>query len=239
MPADRPATRVLIITATRVYREGLARLLQDDDRVTLVGAVAPGDRAVASAREAQADVALLDIATQPGVAEARRLLAALPELKIVGVGAGETDGEALAWAEVGIAGCLSTESSPDDLVAAVQTAARGEVFCSPRMTAALVRNLARLSGSRAQPSVALPLTSRQTEILSLIERGLSNKEIARELYIEPATVKNHVHAILEKLQVHRRTDAAALVRHSGPTDGRHGQGIGNRGGLAAADARRT
>lgn len=230
MPADRPAMRVLIITATRLYREGLARLLQDDERVAVVGAVPPGDGAVAHAREAGPDVALLDIAAQGGVGEARRLLAAVPELKIVGVGAGDTDGEVLAWAWAGIAGCLPAESTPDDLVAAVQTAARGDVVCSPRMAAALVRNVARLAGSPRQMGVALPLTARQAEILALIERGLSNKEIARELFIEPATVKNHVHAIFEKLQVHRRADAAALVRHADLTDERQGQRVRKRSG---------
>lgn len=190
-------------------------MLEDNDRVAVVASMSPGELAVPRARETSADVALLDLSAREGLVEARRVLSALPELKIVGVGGGESDGEVIAWAEAGIAGCLCLEASLDDLLAVVESVARGEVLCSPRTVAVLLRRVAGLGPNGAQSIQEAQLTQRQVEILSLIEHGFSNKEIARKLCIEPATVKNHVHTILEKLHVHRRADAAAWARRSG------------------------
>jgi two-component system, NarL family, nitrate/nitrite response regulator NarL len=86
------------------------------------------------------------------------------------------------------------------------------VVCSPQIAASLIRRVRTLSCERPAPSDVPPLTARQWEILDLIDEGLSNKEIAGRLCIEVPTVKNHIHNILDKLQVRRRSEAAARVR---------------------------
>ena len=125
----------------------------------------------------------------------------------------------LPLAEAGIAGWVTREASVDDLRATVASAAAGEAVFSPRLAASLLRRVAALASERRVGAQATPLTRRQREILALIDEGLSNKEIARRLSIEVATVKNHVHNILEKLEVTRRAEAAALVREPMRTPG--------------------
>jgi two-component system nitrate/nitrite response regulator NarL len=212
---ERQTVRVLIVATTRLFREALARVLAEDSRVAVVGSAAPADIAACRALETRTEVALVDVAAHDGLTTARRLLQTSPELKILGVGCGESDSDVLAWAEAGLVGCLPSECSLEDLLASVETAARGEVLCSPRVTAVLLRRVASFAGDHGREGPETQLTSRQLEILTLIEDGLSNKAIARELCIELPTVKNHVHAILEKLHVHRRVDAAAWAREAG------------------------
>jgi len=115
---------------------------------------------------------------------------------------------------VGIAGFVTSEASVAELVAAIESVARGESLCSPSVVAALLRRLGSLARSWAEADPTQPLTRREREILELIDEGLSNKQIAQRLRIELPTVKNHVHNILGKLGVRRRAEAAALVRPS-------------------------
>jgi DNA-binding NarL/FixJ family response regulator len=135
-----------------------------------------------------------------------------PDARIVALGISGEEADVLPLAEAGIAGWLTREASVEDLCETVASAAAGEAVCSPRIAASLLRRVAALAADRRLGPTATPLTRRQREILALIDEGLSNKEIARRLSIELATVKNHVHNILEKLQVRRRAEAAALVR---------------------------
>jgi DNA-binding NarL/FixJ family response regulator len=101
------------------------------------------------------------------------------------------------------------EAPLDDLIEILRGIARGEVRYSRSITAALLH---RLAGAASAPTGRMTLTPRETEIVRLIDDGLSNREIARRLAIEPATVKNHVHNLLEKLHVSRRGEAAARLR---------------------------
>src|SRR5262249_34883111 len=114
----------------------------------------------------------------------------------------------------GVTGYVTREASLDELVAVIQSVARGEMLCSPRIAGALVRRVASLAAaSPVRPRVAL--TGRELEIVALIDGGLSNKTTPGRLLIAVATVKNHVHSILEKLQVRARGEAAAEVRARG------------------------
>ena len=107
---------------------------------------------------------------------------------------------------------MTSDASVAELVAAIESVARGESLCTPSVAAALMRRLASLARSWADADPIEPLTRREREILELIDEGLSNKQIAQRLRIELPTVKNHVHHILGKLGVHRRAEAAALAR---------------------------
>jgi two-component system, NarL family, nitrate/nitrite response regulator NarL len=121
----------------------------------------------------------------------------------------------IACAEAGISAFVAREGTAEDLVAAVHQAMRGELVCSPRVTALLFDRVAALSAERTTSIPTDALTEREKEIIPLVEQGLSNKEIARQLRVGAATVKNHVHNILEKLQVRRRGEVAARLRGDG------------------------
>ena len=164
--------------------------------------------------EREFEVALVDTAMPYGLAAVRGIVATAPEVKVVALGIPERERDLIACAEAGIAGYVPREASVADLVAVLESVARGELLCSPRTAAALLRRVTALAAARPTASgVALEaLTPREREIVALLERGLSNKEIARALGIEVATVKNHVHHLLEKLQVGNR--AQAIVRGS-------------------------
>jgi DNA-binding CsgD family transcriptional regulator len=122
--------------------------------------------------------------------------------------------ELIACAEAGIVGFVTRDASVDDLVDAIRNALRGEVICSARVSGLLFQRMAALSGATQAPSNMRLLTRRECEIAKLVYEGMSNKEIARSLRIASATVKNHVHNILEKLQVSRRSAAAAILRRA-------------------------
>jgi DNA-binding NarL/FixJ family response regulator len=217
-PEDRPAagrqSRIIIVSDARLYREGLALSLAGIDRVVVVGIADTLASALTCIEESSPDVALLDIAmpdalTLPDAVGAVRAL-----VKIVAFSVAETEDEICTCAEAGIAGYVSRTGSKEDLVAAVENAVRGEVLCSPRMAASLFRRLAVRVRTTWQEGPDATLTGREHDIIALIDRGLSNKDIARQLKISTATVKNHVHHILEKLQVRRRGAAAAVLRET-------------------------
>jgi two-component system nitrate/nitrite response regulator NarL len=140
----------------------------------------------------------------------RSLAAAAPAVKVVAVAVPDSERDVIACVEAGVAGYVTREASVEELVQATLDATRGELHLPPRMAARLVRHVAELATDRPGPEARL--TSRELEIVDLIDDGLSNKQIAQRLCIEVPTVKNHVHNILEKLQVDRRSEAAARVR---------------------------
>ena len=113
-----------------------------------------------------------------------------------------------------MAGFVTRDSSVDELLAVLEAAMVGEIRCSPRITGTLFRRVSTLAARRETGSIG-NLTAREMDVLRCIERGLSNKEISRDLGIELSTVKNHVHNLLDKLGVHRRGEAAAQLRDSG------------------------
>jgi two-component system, NarL family, nitrate/nitrite response regulator NarL len=207
-----PTLRIAIVADIRLYREGLAEILRRQNDVTVVATAASSDCTRAILPELSPELVLVDMGLPDGLAAIRSIASALPEAKVVSLGVGEDDGAVLACAEAGAVGYVPREGSLHDLLAVIASVARGEAVCSPRIAAALLRRVASLAAHRAVNQVPASLTSREREIVRLIDAGLSNKDIARRLCIEVATVKNHVHNILEKLHVHRRSEAAAHLR---------------------------
>ncbi len=134
--------------------------------------------------------------------------------------------ELLTYAEAGIMGYVTEDASLDELIGVIRSAARGELICSPRLAGGLVRRLAALAAAHTHDSLKVRLTTREHQILALLEQNLTNKDIANHLGIEVATIKNHVHNLLHKLGVHRRHEAVwAMKRALGsvtmlPTPGR-------------------
>ena len=204
--------RIIIVSDTRLYRESLALGLARVDRVVVVGVADTIASALTCIEQKNPDVAVLDFAMHDALALPHAIEAAQMQVKVVAFSVAETEDEICECAEAGIAGYVARNGSKEDLIAAVENAVRGEVHCSPRVAASLFRRLAGHVQTTSQRPPEAALTSREQDIIALIDRGLSNKEIARQLKISLPTVKNHVHNILEKLQVSRRGAAAALLR---------------------------
>jgi two-component system nitrate/nitrite response regulator NarL len=211
--------RVLVASHIRLYCEGLERVLRESPEFALVGTACSAAEAIEQACKLSPDVALLDVAMTGAFAAAREVARGGGHSKIVALGMPDDETQVLSCAQIGIAGYVTRDGSVEDVVAAIKAAARGEVHCSPKIAGSLFRRIAALSTERSGRAVAGALTARETQILKLVQEGMSNKMISRTLGIELPTVKNHVHSVLVKLGVHRRAEAISLMyRPEGNTD---------------------
>jgi DNA-binding NarL/FixJ family response regulator len=206
-----PAIRVTIVSDVRLYREALARALAAQPEVEVVEDTV--EEVLLKLRGSQPDIVLADSVIVRTTEIAAR--AAANGVRVVAFAVAEEDeDEVLGCARVGVAGFVERNATMEELLTTLRTACQGEVHCSPRIARLLVRRVAALTTPCSQGGENLPLTRRQQDIVALIERGLSNKQIALRLGIEVATVKNHVHYVLRKLNVNRRGEAAAVARGS-------------------------
>lgn len=203
---------VIVAADIRLYREGLGEILGHAATLTVVATAADWPQTIESVRDLRPDVVLVDMAMGDSVGSVQALAATAPEVKIVALAVPEIGREVVAYAEAGVHGYVTREASLEELVAAVESIARGELIVSPRMAASLLQHVTTLARGRTSNWPEVRLTSRELEVVALIDEGLSNKQIGAELCIELPTVKNHVHNILEKLHVSRRSEAAARVR---------------------------
>jgi DNA-binding NarL/FixJ family response regulator len=207
--------RILIAADVRLYREGLAQLLQGHAGIEIVGAACDPEEALETVRSLHPDVLLIDRTMRGSLSAMRRAREQAPAIKVVALTVAEVDQEVLACAEAGATGFVARDGSVADLIAAVEAAQRGELCCSPRMAGSLLRRVSVL----AREGPATPrLTDREGQVLRYLERGLTNQAIAQALGIEVPTVKNHVHSILEKLRVKRRGEAASVWRRNARQD---------------------
>jgi len=206
--------RAVVVAEVRFYRDGLAQLLAHRQGCTVAATASGPEEALAAVRDHDPDVVLLALGDATGSALVQEIVEERPGSRVVALGVAEEEDDVLALAEAGVSGYVTTDGSADDVLAVVESVARGETLCSPRIAATLLRRVAALTHERRTRPDDERLTARERQVLALIEQGLSNKEIARGLCIEVATVKNHVHNILEKLQVNRRGEAAALLRRA-------------------------
>jgi two-component system, NarL family, nitrate/nitrite response regulator NarL len=204
--------RVVIVADIRLYREGLATVLEQSGRVEVLGTAGDGTAAVEAVWRLQPDIALVDSSIPSHAHSVRAILETSPSVKVVGLAVPDAEPEVVACAEAGVSGLVTRECTVDELITAIESASRGELVCTPRTAGALLRRVAALSAtSRRSEGAVQTLTVREREIADLVACGLSNKEIAGELSIQVATVKNHVHRILEKMDAHRRAEIAARV----------------------------
>jgi DNA-binding NarL/FixJ family response regulator len=199
--------RVLVAADVLLHREGIATLLRRDGRVHVAAVLGTSDQV----GRRSVDVVVLDTAAEDALGFVYQCATA-DVGPIVAIGIPDAEEDLVPFAEAGVLGFVEREATVDELVASVESAARGEASCPPRVATALVRRLNALTAPPVATSDSTALTTRERQIVELIAEGLSNKEIGKKLYIEVATVKNHVHNILEKLQVTRRGEAAARLR---------------------------
>jgi two-component system, NarL family, nitrate/nitrite response regulator NarL len=207
--------RVLVVSDVRIVQEGLRAVLGVREEIEIVSTVDARQAGERCAR-LQPQVVLFDAARRESVEYVRDVVRSAPAAKVVAFGVHETEEEILPLAAAGTAGYVRAGIHSDDLVGVIERVMRDELPCSARAAASLYREVATLSrngGDRPeQPSAAPRVSRRELQVARLIDRGLSNKQIARALGIEPATVKNHVHNLCGKLSVHRRGAAAARLR---------------------------
>ncbi len=204
-------TRVYVIVAVRVYREGIVSALSQQNGIVVVGAADGAslayDRLLGIA---EPDVVLLGPLNAEPLEDIGMVRTVLPGARIVMVAVPDSEPYVLTCARCGVAGLVTVEASLQDLVAVIRGAQRDGLICSPR-TAMLLGHGANgltLRSSEVEPR----LTARERQIAELVSIGLTNKEIASRLHIELSTVKNHVHNVLAKLEVTRRFDVLARIR---------------------------
>jgi len=218
--------RVLLADDQALIRAGFRVLLEASGDVEVVGEAANGDEAIDLARTECADVILMDI-RMPGTdgLEATRRIAAdedLAGVKVIILTTFESDEYVYQALRTGASGFLVKDTEPEDLIRAVRVVARGEALLSPSVTRRLITSLATggAGGPRRPPSPeAFPalsrLTEREREVLSLVAEALSNKEIARRLYLSPLTTKTHVSRIMTKLEARDRAQLVVIAYESG------------------------
>jgi DNA-binding NarL/FixJ family response regulator len=202
---------VVIVARMRLYREALTLALGRSPAVRVSSAVARPSEMDPAAPAPGPRVVLVDAAAETGPSAVPALLAQVRPAPVIVLGSSASVADFLAYAEAGAAGYLTEESSTDELLSMIVSVARGELPCAPRVAAALFRHVGLLAADHRVSRAEDQLSRREREIVRLIDDGLSNKEIASRLSITLATVKNHVHNILGKLDVRTRSDAAACL----------------------------
>ncbi|MGP4055679.1 LuxR C-terminal-related transcriptional regulator [Mycobacterium sp. 4D054] len=156
---------------------------------------------------------LLNINTRDSVVLLHAVFEVDPRTRVIVLGMAEDDDDGIvACAEAGVAGYHLRNESLDDLLTVMSRVAQGEMLCSPKVSAILLRRLSSLASQREPAAKELVLTAREVQILRMLEQGLSNRDIADRLCIAVHTVKNHVHSVLTKLGVANRAEAAARFR---------------------------
>jgi two-component system, NarL family, nitrate/nitrite response regulator NarL len=211
-PSSRIPIRVFILAEKHLYSRALAQFLGGHEMLTVIGMDEDIGRALRRLEDLKPDVVLLDTEIANSAVAVCRIAEVEPGIKVVALAVPWDERDLVACAKARVAGYVSPEEDPEDLVVTIEGVARGEMRCSPRIAHALLDRVAALATHGAPDPIDISLTTRELQVLRLIDRGQSNKEIARQLSIELPTVKNHVHNILGKMKVNRRTEAIARLR---------------------------
>ena len=202
---------MLLADPHALFRRGVRLVLEDEPDIEVVGEAGDGIDAVERIVELAPDLVLMDV-RMPGVSgieATRRVRALVPSVKVAILTVSESDDDLFAAVRAGATGYLLKEVSIEELPEAVRAVARGHSLISPSMASRLLTEFNVLSRRAEEQRGNVPrLSDRELEVLRLVARGLSNRDIATELVIAENTVKNHVRNILEKLQLRSRMEAA-------------------------------
>jgi DNA-binding NarL/FixJ family response regulator len=203
--------RVLLVDDHGLIRAGLVGLLETAADIEVIGEAADGQQAVDLALSSDPDVVLMDLSMPvlDGISATRQLVAARPEMRVVALTSFSDQARVDEMLEAGATGYLLKDSPPEDLLAAVRAAAKGQAPLDPRVAAAL------LPARRSTPAAAL-LSGRERQVLDLASKGLANKQIGRSLGITERTVKVHLGNVFRRIGVTDRTSAAIWARENLP-----------------------
>jgi two-component system NarL family response regulator len=213
-PANE-AIRVVVVDDHALFRRGLELVLSEEPDIKVVGEAGDGVQAVTRVEELVPDIVLMDVRMPraSGIEAARAIRELLPDTKVIMLTVSEDEQDLYEAVKAGASGYLLKEVAIEELADAVRAVARGHSLVSPSMASKLLSEFNTLA-KRAEERhrMLLPrLTERELEVLRLVANGLSNREIANELYIAENTVKNHVRNILEKLHLHSRMEAVVFA----------------------------
>jgi DNA-binding NarL/FixJ family response regulator len=211
--------RVLLVDDDDLMRAGLRSVLSSDEAIEIVGEAGDGREAIEQIHALHPDLVLMDIRMPgvDGISATREALDLAPDVKVVVLTTFEQDDYIFDALNAGASGFLLKRTKPEELIGAIHTVAEGDSLLSPSVTRRVVDRMA------AQPVPAVPderldvLTPREREVLELIARGLSNREIADAFVIEESTVKTHVKRILMKLHLRDRVQAVIFAYEHGLT----------------------
>ena len=211
-------TRVLIADDDDLMRAGLVELLTVDPTIEVVGEAATGRQAVEGARRFAPDVVLMDVRMPDldGIEATRVLASEAPDVRVLILTTFEQDDYVFGALRAGASGFLLKRTRPEELIAAVHTIAAGDSLLSPSITRRVVDRLAQQPTPDLADQASLRhLTARESEVLGLIARGLSNREIASALVVEESTARTHVKRILMKLNLRDRVQAVIFAYENG------------------------
>jgi DNA-binding NarL/FixJ family response regulator len=206
--------RVLIVDDQTLFRSGLARLLDGDDRVSVIGEAGDGVEAVQKVSTLKPDIVLMDLRMPnlDGIEATRKIVAEHPEVKVLILTTFEADNHVIQALKVGASGYILKDSQPDAIVSSILAVAAGERVMS---VAVASRVLEMLTGTTTPKEFYDGLTAREIEILKMLASGMANKQIAYKLKISEKTVRNHVSNMYEKLQIYDRSQAVLYAVRKG------------------------
>lgn len=206
--------RIVIVDDHEIVRQGLTGFLGLQDDIEIVAEGSDGEEAIALSEKYKPDILLLDLLMpkMDGAEATRRILDENPEAKIIILSSFSDEDRAIPAVQAGAFGYLLKDIAPDDLATAIRDAHAGKAQMAPEITQKLMD---RMRSPDASNDVRDTLTARETDVLRCIARGMSNDEIAGELYISPLTVKTHVSSLLSKLDLADRTQAAIYAIRNG------------------------
>jgi two-component system NarL family response regulator len=208
---DGGPIRVLIADDQPLYRRGLEVVLHTEENIEVVGEAENGEEAIAKAEELAPDVVLMDVRMPRinGIEATQAIRDRVPTTKILMLTVSDEDSDLYEAIKAGASGYLLKEVSVEEVADSIRAVMQGESKITPSMASKLINEFSAMS-KRADERQRLPapaLTARELEVLKLVAKGMSNREIADELFISENTVKNHVRNILEKLHLHSRMEA--------------------------------
>lgn len=208
------AVRVLLVDDQELIRLGFRLVLESDAAIDVVGEAADGQEAVDAAARLHPDVVVMDVRMprMDGIAATERIVAAAPDTRVLVVTTFDLDEYAFGALQAGASGFLLKDATRDQLTSAVHSVYRGDAILAPRATRLLVE---AYTAPGPEPIVLPELTQREHDVFVGIARGLTNSEIAAQLYVSESTVKTHVGRILSKLQARDRVHLVILAYRAG------------------------
>lgn len=205
---------IIVLTPVRLLGDGLASCFSTRPAMNTLAVLNDLGSLGETLAKTETDVVLIDVTQGIDLYDVRTIAAEWPDVALVALGLNEQRQEVIQCGRAGFAGYVARDASIDALCKALSEIVAGRLACSPEIAGGLLRALFGREPRKSESDLHLALTRRESEVLELLGRGFSNKEIAGELCLSVATVKHHVHHVLEKLQLQRRAQAMRRVREA-------------------------